>query len=144
VVVPPAHTILASHRDSFSLSRRRRVTLLLAGTFLMGLADLYMTLVFVRSVGMMELNPIARSVMATNSPAVLAVWKISLTLLGVGILFYLRGFRRTEIAAWGVFIAMGVLMCHWYSFARYAGSSPAEFLALAQSEDPRWVTMPGE
>lgn len=125
-------------------ARAQRVGVLLAGTTLMCLADLYMTLLFVKNVGMIENNPLARLVMSHNSTALVVVWKVALTLFGVGVLFYFRRIRPAEIATWVVFVAMTCLMIHWTGFATGAAEEASDYHMLATIGDERWVTMPGE
>ncbi|CAG0962610.1 hypothetical protein PHYC_00809 [Phycisphaerales bacterium] len=126
------------------LARSQRVTVLLIGTTIMCLADLYMTLLFVRNVGMIESNPLARLVMSHNSPALVVLWKLALTVFGIGVLFFFRRGRNAEIATWVVFIAMTGLMIHWIGFAQGAAAAAEEYHILALTNDPRWVVMPGE
>lgn len=126
------------------LARSQRVLILLLGTTVMCLADLYMTLLFVQNVGMIENNPLARLVMAHNSPALVVLWKLALTVFGVGVLVFFRRFRAAEIAAWVVFVAMTGLMVHWKGFAQGAAAAAEEYHLLAMTDDPRWVTLPGE
>lgn len=53
--------------------RSRRVISLTALIALLSLADLFMTLTFLRTVGMSEANPVARMVMSYGSPTYLVV-----------------------------------------------------------------------
>src|SRR5262245_27522846 len=56
--------------------RAVRVLALTAAIALMSAADLYITLVYLKSGGMSEGNPLARWVMATGSAGALAGWKL--------------------------------------------------------------------
>lgn len=125
-------------------ARAQRVIILLVATTLMSLADLYMTLLFVMNVGMIENNPIARLVMAHNSPALVVVWKLALTVFGVGVLAWSRRARLSEVAAWGVFIAMTCLMVHWNAFAQGASLIAEDYHLLVSGDEHRWVELPGD
>src|SRR5207253_1891873 len=80
----PWLTILA--RAFAPEGRARRVTILLVATALMCLGDLTLTMTYITSMGMVETNPIARAVMASNSPGFVVVWKLTTMALGLGIL----------------------------------------------------------
>ncbi|MBS0197260.1 MAG: hypothetical protein JSR77_10925 [Planctomycetes bacterium] len=125
------------------LSRSRRVGIILAATFVMSMADLAMTLTYATSIGMMEVNPIARAVMALGSPAALCVWKIATAGFGLGVLYAFRTRFKAEIAAWVCFIAMTLLMCHWFNFSRDISACGEEYAALSEPENdnPHWVLM---
>lgn len=125
-------------------ARAQRVVVLLVGTTLMSVADLYMTLLFITNVGMIESNPIARMVMAHDSMALVIVWKLSLTVFGVGVLYWFRKGRLTELAAWGVFTAMICLMIHWNTFSQGAAMISDDYHTLADAHDGSWVSMPGD
>jgi len=125
-------------------AREQRVIVLLVAVLLMGLGDLYMTLTFITSVGMIENNPIARLVMAHGSSAAVVVWKLSLTLFGVGVLVWARRSRHAEIATWLVFMVMTGLTFHWLGFSSEAATIVEEYHHMAQSNDPKWVVIPSE
>jgi len=118
--------------------RSRRVAILLAATFLIGMGDLALTLTYATSVGMIESNPIARLVMSHNSTAAVIVWKLALTLFGTGVLFWARRTRSAEVASWVVFLVMGALCFHWVGFTREAEKQLAEYGTLASAEEG-WV-----
>lgn len=118
-----------------------RVTLLLAATTLMCLADLWMTLLYATSIGMIESNPFARAVMEHNSPQILTGWKLATMVLSNGILFWARRLTYAEVATWFCFLTMVGLSVHWLNYASEVSSFTAELSTLAMSEDPRWVNM---
>ncbi len=125
-------------------ARTTRILLLVASTFVMCLGDLYMTLTFALNIGMIEANPIARSVIQEHPIAVVVIWKIA-TVLFFGItLFLARRTRSAEVAAWASFAVMVALTVHWFSYSSNVSSYTTEFAALAMSEDPRWINLTGE
>jgi uncharacterized membrane protein YhaH (DUF805 family) len=122
-------------------NRARRVVFLLAATALMCLGDLALTLTYTTSMGMVETNPIARAVMANNSPLFVVLWKLATMVLGLGILFWARRVRAAETAAWLCFFIMVALCLHWLSFATVVSGLPSDYAQLASLDDPRWVSM---
>ncbi len=121
--------------------RGMRVTLLLAATFVMCLGDLWMTLLYATSIGMIESNPIARAVMEHDCPQILAGWKLSTMALSTGILFWARRFKYAELATWVCFLTMAALTLHWLNYSTQVSSFTPELCNLAMSDDPRWVTI---
>ncbi|MDX2130787.1 MAG: DUF5658 family protein [Planctomycetota bacterium] len=132
------------HETLSEPARCVRVTSLLVGTACMSLADLYMTLLFATHVGMLESNPVARMVMAHDSPALVVLWKVALTVFGVGVLFYSRRKRHAEIATWLVFAVLCGLMAHWLLFTEAAREAGADYHLIAMSGDARWVEFPAD
>ena len=122
-------------------NRSRRVLFLLAATALMCFGDLALTLTYTTSTGMVETNPIARAVMAHNSPLFVVVWKLATMVVGLGILCWVRKARAAEIAAWVCFLIMVALCLHWLSFATVISGLPPDYAQLASLDDPRWVSM---
>lgn len=119
--------------------RRRnvRVIALLTAIVLLSLGDLYMTLVHVRTVGMFEGNPLARTVMSLNSPALLSLWKLATIVATVGILFWVRRTRQAELGAWLCLIVLTWLTLRW---AMYSDAIAEAGLSLESSrDDPRFV-----
>jgi hypothetical protein len=122
-------------------ARARRVVFLLAITALMCFADLALTLTYTTSTGMVEVNPVARAVIALNSPAFVVIWKLATMALGLGILWWARKAKAAEIAAWFSFVLMLALCVYWLSFAMTVSQVPTDYAALAALDDPRWVSM---
>lgn len=126
--VPDVDLVIAEdHR-----ARSRRVTLLLIGVVVLSLADLVITLTHLRSLGMMEANPIAAFLIrTTNSAWILSVYKILTTGICVAVLYWLRRMRSGEIAAW-ISVAILAFMCvMWHQYS--AHFDDVEALTLAQS-----------
>lgn len=136
-------SLFESVRRMFGPERRpKRVMVLLIATLAMSVADLAMTLTYATSVGMMEVNPIARAVMETGSPWMLTVWKLATAGLGLGILFYCRRFRKAEAASWLCCAVMTALTVHWMGFNHRVTDFSEEYAALNQHhDDPHWVKM---
>jgi hypothetical protein len=123
--------------------RTARMTGLLAGILLLSFADLYMTLVHLRGLGMAEANPVARGIMAFNSPAALVAWKAATVGLAVGILFDARRRRAAELAAMFCCAILVVLALRWAHYNSHVGALTSELNSVAEtpSGDPSWVTI---
>jgi len=125
--------------------RSRRVLLLLVATAIMCMVDLALTLTYVTSVGMVEVNPVARAVMALGSPAAVALWKIALTAFSVGVLFRFRATRTAEIGAWAGALVMLCLSLHWARYVASLTDYSSETAGLLLGEhDHRFVVMAPE
>jgi hypothetical protein len=124
--------------------RASRVGTLLCGIVLLSLADLYMTLVHLLNFGMLEANPVARSIMQYGSPAALIIWKLITVGMAVGILFFAR---HRRLAEWAALFCCGVLVWltgRWVVYNMQVGHWTADMHAIAGVNPPGWVTMAGE
>jgi hypothetical protein len=122
--------------------RGQRVAMLLAATFIMGCADLALTLTYVTSMGMVELNPVARFIMQFGSVKLIAIFKFGAMMLNAGILLAFRQLRIAEIATWICFLVMVALSCKWLLYATHISNYAAEMHEGGLSEDARFVMMP--
>jgi len=121
--------------------RTARVLGLLACILLLSFGDLYMTLVHLRSIGMAEGNPLARSVIAYNSATALVAWKLCSVGLALAILFYARKRGAAEFAA---LFCCGVLMwltVRWAHYNDQVSDLTTELNHAAAAEDPAWVAI---
>lgn len=121
--------------------RGLRVTLLLAATFIMGVADLALTLTYVTSMGMVELNPLARFIMEHGSVQAVALFKFGAMTVNGGILFIFRQRRIAEIAAWICFIVMVALSLKWSMYASHMSHFASEIHETMIVDDARFVMM---
>lgn len=103
--------------------------------------DLYMTLTYLTSVGMVELNPIAASLIHYDNPALLGLWKGVTLALGVSILYRLRATQRAEIGAWVCFFALGALTVYWTIYVDAISELTPAVASLATGHDPAWIVM---
>jgi len=131
---PLAHALLTP-------ARAQRVITLVAASMLMSLGDLYMTMTYVTSVGMIEANPLARQLMTSHSPIVVIAWKLALTAMATTALLCARRRRLTEVAAWVVFAAMTWLTIHWYGFNTDAAEMTDDYHVLATMNSDQFVQM---
>ncbi len=99
--------------------RSRRVVLLIVGIVVLSLADLVITLLYLKSRGMMEANPVAAWIIAhTGSGVLLTAYKVLTVAICVGLLFRLRRHVEGEIGAWCAVLILAVVSFHWYQYAR--------------------------
>lgn len=97
-------------------ARARRVWCLVSLIVLLSLADLFLTMTYLQSVGMGEANPVARVVMSYNSPALLVAWKCATVSLAVLIFAVFRHRRSAEVACWLCAIVLVALTAHWMNY----------------------------
>ncbi len=136
-VAPLSLSLLSSPRV-----RSARVGILLVATCLLGVYDLALTLEFSTSVGMVELNPVARLIMRVyDSPWVLAAWKFLTMGLSAWIIWRVRHRRIGEAAAWIAFTVLVVLCLHWVRFVGDAAEFASEYHVLQTADEQRYVVM---
>lgn len=105
--------------------RSERVTWLLGGVVALSLADLFLTLSYLTTVGMSEGNPIAVWLLhATDSIWPLAVYKIFTVTVCVGLLYANRHKRQGELASWCAMIILVALSVWWNQYSHYQPMLP--------------------
>jgi hypothetical protein len=128
-----------------SLKERRRairVWLLLSAIVILSLADLYMTLAHLRSVGMGEDNPLARFVMSYNSPLLLGAWKVACVALACLILAIARFRRSAEVACWVCCGVLTALTIRWANYSAEASAFTTEINeSMVEGQQGNWVSM---
>ncbi len=121
-------------------ARSRRVTLLVLATIVMGVADLVFTLTYMQSVGLIETNPIARSMINLGGADQLIRYKLFTIALSAGILYLLRTHRAAERCAWLCALTLAALSAHWLEYNSLVLHEPAfANPAAAAAFDDRWV-----
>ncbi len=128
-------------RNTLRSTRHIRVLWLIAATIAMSMGDLYMTLAYLRSVGMDEVNPLARLVISYGCPGALAAWKVLTLGLGMFIIFRLRKTRGGELGAWCCFSMLVALTIHWTHYNHAVADMSPEVSTLVSSGDPSWITL---
>ena len=91
---------LAMERGSIVHTRARRVTLLVIITAVLGLLDLAFTLTYASSMGMIELNPVARMLVGLGGAGELVRFKLFTIALSGGTLYLIRRRKGAELCAW--------------------------------------------
>ena len=129
-------------------TRPARVTLLALAMILMGLADLQLTLTYMRSIGMIELNPIAREMIEIGGARQLIVFKLFTIAASAGLLYLVRRHRLAETCAWASCAALLALTMHWVRYNEAITTPEQAALTLASMSsgdlvqpDPRWVRL---
>lgn len=123
-------------------ARDRRLILLVLAIALMSLVDLSCTLTYMRTSGMIELNPLARQMIAIGQAPQLIMFKLFTTMLSCGALYLARRNPRAELCAWVCAGLMVWLMIHWVVFNQnvHAFTDDLATLALTDGQyEPRWV-----
>ncbi|HBS27852.1 MAG TPA: hypothetical protein DEB06_00020 [Phycisphaerales bacterium] len=124
-------------------SRARRCVLLVGAVALMAAADLLLTLTYARTTGLMEVNPMARSMIALGGVQQLVVFKAFTTALCVGMLFLCRRAPSAERASWLCAAGMLALMLHWVRYNASVSQFTNDLAVLATSEggSELWVSI---
>lgn len=122
-------------------SRSGRVMALTLGVLAMSIADLWLTLTHLQTVGMFESNPLARWVMQLNCGWALGVWKLALVGMTCSILHFTRQRRATELAAWVCFAIMAWLMFQWIGYADQVALLTPSLANLNQGSGETWVRL---
>ena len=100
--------------------RSERVTWLLGGVVGLSLADLFLTVSYLTSVGMSEGNPIAVWLLnTTNSVWPLIAYKLGTVAVCVGLLYANRDKRQSEVASWCALFILVALTIWWNQYSRY-------------------------
>ncbi|MCA9282437.1 MAG: hypothetical protein H6812_00525 [Phycisphaeraceae bacterium] len=122
--------------------RPRVVVLLIVAIILMGLADLALTLTYMRGMGMIEANPIARYMLSIGHERQLILYKLASLGMCCGTLYLIRRHRKAEVCAWLCCGIMLVLSIHWtrYNLAMESMRREMAEVALQGGGDP-WVTL---
>ena len=129
-------TAVVRPRPTFGERRARRVILLLAGIVLLSMADLLITLAFLRSTGMMEANPLAVLVIRwTDSSWSLACYKLLTVTVCVTLLFKLRSRLASEIAAWCGLAVLTFMSLQWHQYASHVDGVQGALLATGRGMD---------
>lgn len=124
-------------------ARGRRVLLLMGLVTILSIGDLIVTLTFLRSTGMVELNPLAAFVIRNQSVAGLIFFKIGSVLMSVSILTMIRHTRRGEIAAWVAASILVALTFHWSEYTDGANAfASTRFLEMTEEMD-EWLRLGG-
>ena len=99
--------------------RSRRVVLLIVGIVVLSIGDLGVTLLHLKSSGMMEANPVAAWIIAhTGSGVLLTAYKALTVAICAGLLFCLRRHVEGEIGAWCAVLILAAVSFQWYQYTR--------------------------
>ena len=97
--------------------RERRVFLLIFGIILLSLADLWLTIHYLTTMGMMEANPIAVWVIKRfGSPWALSAFKLASVAASCWLLYLVRHHRIGELAAWACSTILAFMCYMWFEY----------------------------
>ena len=97
------------------MNRTARIGVAVGVAATLGLVDLWLTVFFMKTTGMNELNPLARLVVGFGPGALVAMKIVSLFVNG-GLLMACRKRMAGEIGAWASVAVMVVLTAHWHNY----------------------------
>lgn len=117
------------HDSAIRRRRACRVTVLALGSATLGLFDLAFTLTFMQSIGMVELNPIARFMVAIGGAGQLVRFKLLMIALSSGVVYLIRSRRGAEISAWIGLLMLVLLSLYWARYTTLNEKIGAELLA---------------
>lgn len=116
-------------------ANKRRLALLLTAIMLMGLADLALTLIYIRSIGMMEMNPLARMMISIGQTRQLVLFKLLTITVSVGCLIIMRHHRWAERGAWCAALLLLGLMFYWVFYNNSLSTLTNEITLLVSGEE---------
>jgi hypothetical protein len=136
-------SLAAADRALIRAARRRpiRVICLVTAVALMSLADLYITIIYLRTVGMGEANPIARYVMEHGSQNMLILWKCASVSLACIIFVKYRSRAIAEAASWFAFAVLIWLLIRWIGYADEVWRLTPALHTLSDAESALWVRL---
>jgi hypothetical protein len=141
-VTSPRSDSAAPH-SRWALSRGRRVTILLLGVIVLSIADLIVTLAFLRANWMMEANPIAEYIIrTTQSPIALILFKCLTVGVCAALLYRTRHFRSGEVAAWSAVAVLAVMCVMWRSYAKGLDETEIVLASANANCDDEWLGLP--
>lgn len=115
--------------------RTTRIALAIGAVGVVGAADTWLTLNFMTTVGMIELNPLARAAAGAGPAGLIGLKALSLA-VHAGVLMALRRSAWAERAAWASVAVMIALAGHWSMFVdgahEMAWADPAVLAADAK------------
>jgi hypothetical protein len=121
----------------------RRLGVVLAAVAVLSAADLVFTLMFMRTTGLFEQNPlVCMLARATDSPVAIALYKALTVGVAVALLYRLRASRLAEGAAWFSLAVLVSLSIQWLRYSSAMGDLDADtWMQLTQLNPSRWVCL---
>ena len=128
---------LSWNNELHGRSGRIWVALAVAATF--ALADLWLTVYFMSTTGMSEVNPVAR-MLADLGPGALVSFKLLSLLVNGSILLACRKRLSGELGAWASVLVMVMLTAHWHNYMNKTHEMTSMDPAMLAS-DPSFVKL---
>ena len=127
-------------RAAAPADRARRVIVLLLGIVVLSFADFIVTLTHLRTIGMIEANPIAAWLIETTaSPWMLAAYKVVTVAVCVGLLYHVRRHVAGELAAWTALAILAAMSVVWHQYTLQLEETDLVGLANMQKTTERWL-----
>lgn len=120
------------------------MTAILAAIVALSLVDLDLTLLYSTTLGMVEINPIARSIMGLGSVWGIVAWKLFTAGTAVGLLYYTRRYATAEL---GALVCLGTLVwltARWMNYNHDAWVLANAEMREAVARDPEFVMLGAE
>ncbi len=108
--------LLGTFVQGRTTSRERRVYILVTLMIMLGLGDLYATVMHAFYFGMGELNPIARWLINAGDPLALILFKLGTMGVAVGLLLKARHRPSGEIGCWLLALVLVALTLYWHQY----------------------------
>lgn len=122
--------------------RSRRVVLLLLGILLLSIGDLVATITHLQTIGMEEVNPIARMIIeVTRSAWGLIIYKMATVLICLALLYRLRLHRSGEVAAWCGLVILAVLSIYWGHYTSHTSDPATAHQILQATKSDKWISL---
>jgi hypothetical protein len=121
-------------------TRARRMTILIFGIIALSFADLLVTITHLRTIGMIEANPIAAYLIERHGSIwVLSAYKLATMSVCVVILIYIRRYVLGEFAAWTSIAILAGMSVVWHLYATELDQPDSIQLVEAAQMDARWL-----
>lgn len=111
-VIATGHQLTSHPKSGTIATRSTIISIGLIG--LLSAFDLAWTMLAYHAGVMRELNPIGKQLM--HNPTVLVAFKLAVTLVGCGILLWLRNHRIAQLASWWLCLVCTLLLFRWILF----------------------------
>jgi hypothetical protein len=123
--------------------RSRRVSVLVLGIIVLSLADLFITLAYLKANWMMEANPLAAWIIQNSrSPLALALFKIGSVGVCAALLYRPRHHRSGEVAAWCALAVLILMSVMWHDYASHFDNPEAIMEQMAVAHDDGRLGLP--
>lgn len=122
-------------------AREFRVCVLLFTVALLSAADLWMTLLHMRSGGMMEANVLVRNLARLGSPALIAWWKLASVTPFLLLIFITRRRPGAELTAAAACVLLAYVTWHWAGYSDALMRYGDMLLQMPIQDHPSWITL---
>jgi hypothetical protein len=121
--------------------RSTRVLLLAGLVTILSAADLYITAMYLLTIGMAEENPLARLIMSHGSIGYLSAWKAASVLPCLILMVAYRRRLSMELLGWVASAVLVNVMLRWVAYADETDLLLIALQALEEGSDHRWVSL---